>query len=127
VMRALSRFGPADYVAGQIDAEMQAAHPNVDKLHLTPSWLVQATTTRLDATRLDDVVWAYKKVTRHRGGVTYAAQIWDRHGVCISIDGKEAFVNQALEASAGHAPWMLTGYTAEVEQIWKQNRAAVID
>jgi Family of unknown function (DUF6709) len=127
MMRALSRFGPADYVAGQIDAEMQADHPSVGKLHLTPSWLVQAASARLDATRLDDVVWAYKQVTRHRGGVTYAAQIWDRHGVCISVGGKETFVNQALEAAARHAPWMLTGYNAEMEKTWKQNRAAVIE
>jgi hypothetical protein len=127
ILRALSRFGPADYVAGQIDAEMQADHPSVGKLHLTPSWLVQATPTRLDATRLDDVVWAYKKVTRHRGGVTYAAQIWDRHGVCISIDGKETFVSQALETAARHVPWLLTGYSAELEKTWKQNRAAVIE
>ena len=126
-MRALSRFGPADYVAGQIDAEMQADHPSVGKLHLTSSWLVQATQTRLDATRLDDVVWAYKHIARHRGGVTYAAHIWDRHGVCISVGGKELFVNQALEASARHAPWMLAGYSAELEQTWKKNRASVVE
>ncbi|MFL5803300.1 MAG: DUF6709 family protein [Roseiflexaceae bacterium] len=132
IMRALSRFGPADYVAGQIDAELQADHPKVGKLHLTPSWLVQAASARLDATRLDDVVWAYKQVTQHRTngiptGKTYAAQIWDRYGVCITVAGKEAFVNQALEAAAQRAPWLLTGYSAELEKTWKQNRAAVID
>jgi hypothetical protein len=127
MLRALSRFGPADDVAKQIDAEMQADHPSAGKLHLTSSWLVQATPTRLDATRLDDVVWAYKHIARHRGGVTYAAHIWDRHGVCISVGGKEPFVNQALEASARRAPWMLTGYSTELEKTWKTKRASVVE
>jgi hypothetical protein len=132
IMRALSRFGPADYVAGQIDAELQADHPQVGKLHLTPSWLVQAAPARLDATRLDDVVWAYKQVTQHRTngiptGKTYAAQIWDRHGVCITVAGKEPFVDQALAAAAQRAPWLLAGHSAELEKTWKQNRAAVLD
>jgi hypothetical protein len=132
IMRALGRFGPADYVASQVDAELQAEHPKVGNLHLTPSWLVQAAPARLDATRLDDVVWAYKQVTQHRTngiptGKTYAAQIWDRHGVCITVAGKEPFVNQVLEASAQRAPWLLTGYSAELEKTWKQNRTAVVE
>jgi hypothetical protein len=127
IMRGLSRFGSADAVAALIEAEMQTEHPNVGKLHLTPRWLVQSTPSRLEATRLEDVVWAYKQVTRQRGGVTYTAQIWDRHGVCISISGKEAFVNQVLEASARRAPWMVHGYTAELDQTWKKNRASVVE
>jgi uncharacterized protein DUF6709 len=132
IMRALGRFGPPDYVASQLDAELQADHQTVGKLHLTPSWLVQATTSTLDATRIDDVVWAYKKVTQHRTngvptGKTYAAQFWDRHGVCITVSGKEALVNQVLEAAAQRAPWMLAGYSAELEKTWKANRAAVLE
>jgi hypothetical protein len=132
IMRALARFGPPDYVASQIDAELLADHPKVGNVHLTPTWLVQATAAKLDATRLDDVVWAYKKVTQHRTngiptGKTYAAQVWDRHGVCITVAGKEAFVNQVLDAAAQRVPWMLAGYSAELEKSWKSNRAAVLE
>ncbi len=95
IMQALGRFGPTDYVAGQIDEELGAAHPNVGNLHLTSNWLVQAAPARLDATRLNDVIWAYKQVTQHRTnsiptGKTYTAQIWDRHGVCISVARKRS-------------------------------------
>jgi hypothetical protein len=131
IMRALSRFGqPAD-IAGQIDAELQAEHTKVDRLHLTPNWLVQASPSSLAATRIDDIVWAYKQVTQRRvngvpAGKTYTAQIWDRHGVCITVASSEAFVNQTIEAAARRAPWMLAGYDSELEKAWKSNRAAVL-
>jgi hypothetical protein len=131
IMRALSRFGqPAD-IAGQIDAELLAEHTKFDRLHLTPNWLVQASPSGLAATRIDDIVWAYKQVTQRRvngvpAGKTYTAQIWDRHGVCITVASSETFVNQTIEAAARRAPWMLAGYDSELEKAWKSNRAAVL-
>jgi hypothetical protein len=131
IMRALGRFGPPTDIAGQIDAELLLDHPKVDRLHLTPNWLVQASSSSLTATRIDDIVWAYKQVTQRRvngvpAGKSYMAQIWDRHGVCISIAGSETFVNQAIESAARRAPWMLAGYNADLEKAWKSNRAAVL-
>jgi hypothetical protein len=131
IMRALGRFGPPAEVANQLEAELQMDHPQVDRLHLTPNWLVQASSSSLAATRIDDIVWAYKQVTQRRvngvpAGKTYAAQIWDRHGVCIGIAGSEEFVNQAIEAAARRAPWMLAGYNADLEKAWKSNRAVVL-
>src|SRR5262245_31922891 len=132
ILRALGRFGPPDYVANQIDAEMQTQNPKAGTVHLTPNWLVNAASTSLSATRIDDVVWAYKQVTQHRTngiptGKTYAAQIWDRHGVCITVTGKEPVVNQTLEAVAQRSPWILAGFSPELEKTWKQNRAAVVE
>ena len=131
IMRALGRFGPPADIAGQIDAELLAEHTKVDRMHLTPHWLVQASPSSLAATRIDDIVWAYKQVTQRRvngvpAGKTYTAQIWDRHGVCITIAGSETFVNQAIEAAARRAPWMLAGYNSDLEKAWKSNRAAVL-
>jgi hypothetical protein len=131
IMRALGRFGAPGDVAGQIDAELLADHPRLDRLHLTPNWLVEASPSNLAATRIEDIVWAYKQVTQRRvngvpAGKTYTAQIWDRHGVCITIAGSETFVNQALDAAARRAPWMMAGYSTELEKAWKSNRAAVL-
>jgi hypothetical protein len=93
---------------------------------------VQASSSSLTATRIEDIVWAYKQVTQHRTngiptGKTYNAQFWDRHGVRITVSGKEPVVNQALEAVAQRSPWVLAGFSPELEKTWKQNRAAVIE
>jgi hypothetical protein len=131
IMRALGRFGsPAD-VAGQLDAELLAEHRQVGSLRLTSNWLVQASKSHLAALRIEDVVWAYKKVTQHRvngvpAGKTYAAQIWDRHGVCMTVTGSEWVVNQALEAACQRAPWLMAGFSPDLEQVWQSNRAALI-
>jgi hypothetical protein len=131
IMRALGRFGSPAEIASQLDAELLTDHPKVDQLHLTPNWLVQASSSSLTATRIEDIVWAYKQVTQRRvngvpAGKSYAAQIWDRHGVCIAVAGSEAFVNQAIESAARRAPWMLAGYNTDLEKAWKSNRAAVL-
>ena len=131
IMRALGRFGPPADIAAQIDAELLVDHPQVDRLHLTPHWLVQASSSSLTATRIDDIVWAYKLVTQRRvngvpAGKSYTAQIWDRHGVCITVAGSETFVNQAIESAVRRAPWMLAGYNTDLEKAWKSNRAAVL-
>ena len=131
--RALKREYPSiPLLIGELDAEMLTEHPKAGGVHLTPNWLVHSAPASLSATRIDDVVWAYKQVTQHRTngiptGKTYAAQIWDRHGVRITVAGKEPVVNQALEAVAQRSPWVLAGFSPELEKTWKQNRAAVID
>jgi uncharacterized protein DUF6709 len=131
IMRGLARFGPPAAVAAQLDAELLTQHRQVGELHLTPNWLAQASKTRLTATRIEDVVWAYKKVTQHRvngvpTGKTYAAQIWDRHGICLTVVGSDAVISQALEAACQRAPWLMAGFSPDIEKAWKSNRAALI-
>jgi hypothetical protein len=131
IMRALGRFGPPAQVAGQLDAELLAEHRQVGQLHLTPNWLVQASKSTLAATRIEDVVWAYKKVTQRRvngvpAGKSYAAEIWDRHGVCVTIAGSETVVSQVLEVACQRAPWLLAGFSPDLEKAWKSNRATMI-
>jgi Family of unknown function (DUF6709) len=131
IMRALGRFGPPAEVAGQLDAELLAEHRQVGQLHLTPNWLVQASKSTLAATRIEDVVWAYKKVIQRRvngvpAGKSYVAEIWDRHGVSVTIGGSETVVNQVLEVTCQRAPWLLAGFSPDLEKAWKSNRAAMI-
>ena len=130
-MRALGRFGAPAEVAGQLDAELLAEHRLVGGLHLTPNWLVQASKSSLTALRIEDVVWAYKKVTQHRvngvpAGKTFAAQIWDRYSICLTVTGSESAVNQALEAACQRAPWLMAGFSPDLEKAWKSNRPALI-
>jgi hypothetical protein len=44
----------------------------------------------------------------------------------MTIMGGETYVNQAIEAAARRAPWMLAGYSTELEKAWKSNRNAVL-
>jgi hypothetical protein len=126
IARSLGRFGAANMVISSVDAELMADHPKVGDLHLTPTWLVHLTASNLRATRFDDIAWLYKLVTKNRNGITYSAQIWDRHGVQINIQAKEDIVNQMLNAAVQRAPWALAGHNAEIEKAWKNDRTSVL-
>jgi hypothetical protein len=67
-----------------------------------------------------------RRVNGIPAGKSYAAQIWDRHGVCMTVVGSETLVNQALEVACQRAPWLLAGFSTELEKTWKSNRAAMI-
>jgi hypothetical protein len=131
IAKALGRFGDPSMAISAIDSELMVDHPKVGNLHLAPTWLVHQQSAALSATRFEDIAWIYKLVTTHRTngirtGKTYTAQIWDRHGVAMIIPGKEDLVNQMLNAVVQRAPWALAGHSAEIEQAWKSNRAAVV-
>lgn len=131
IARALGRFGDAQQAIGAIEAELLAPHAQIGDAHLTTNWLVLAQPIRLEAARLDEIVWLYKLVTKRRVngvpvGQSLSAEIRDRHGVAISVFGSEAQVNQLLHAAAQRSPWAIVGYSAEVEQAWKKNRGAVV-
>lgn len=131
IARALGRFGDAQQTIAAIDAELQAPHARIGDTHLTPNWLVLDQPIRLQAARLDEIVWLYKLVTKRRVngvpvGQSFTAEIRDRHGVALSIFGTEEQVNQLLNAAAQRAPWAIVGFSAELEQAWKKNRGALL-
>lgn len=131
IMRSLGRFGEPQMMAQQINGEVMHQHPTVGKLHFTQNWLLLASSASLKATRLNDVMWAYMKVTQHRTngiptGKTHAALVWDRYGKCITISGREKTVRETLEGILNRAPWAIGGYAADIEKTWKSNRAGFI-
>lgn len=130
IMRSLERFGDPKTVAQQIDMEVQTAQ-KVGNVQLTRHWLLNAGNASLDATRIEDVVWIYKKVTQHRTngiptGKTYQALVWDRYGKCITFNGQEKVVNETLDAIARQSPWAFMGYDDQLEKAWNKDRQSVI-
>jgi hypothetical protein len=133
ILKALSRFGPLDFVTHQIETELSVPHTTLGQLHLTNNWLVFATKSSLSATRYADVAWLYKHITTQRYyGIpvskTYTAMLYDRHGVQISMIAgrKEKAVEDMLRAIYERAPWAVAGYTKEIETAWKKDRAAFL-
>lgn len=127
----LKRFGDPSVVSSEIESEMQAAHPQLGDVHVTRSWMVLAGKSQFQAMRLSDMVWMYKQVTQRRvngipAGKTYAVHLFDSHGTKIEIPGKEEAVDQVIRQVFAVAPWVLTGYNAEIEKAWNKDRASLI-
>jgi hypothetical protein len=129
-MRALARFGDLGDAASQINREMAAPHTTVSKAHFLQNWIVRD--QNLQATRYNDVIWLYQKVTQRRvngipAGKTFEAVILDRHGKQMSVQGKEPDVQQALTEVFRRAPWAIAGFQAEIDKMWRTNRHQLID
>jgi hypothetical protein len=130
--RALAVYGPGPSIIASVDGEV--SNPACTKIagaYITPHWLVQTSTFGVEVTRVDDLIWIYKKVTQRRvsfvpAGTTHAAVLWNRQGKSIEINGNELQVTDILMTVARQVPWIFVGYTADLEKAWQKNRAAMM-
>ena len=77
--------------------------------------------------RLEDLAWAYKKVTQHRTnfvptGKTFEAVLWDRYGNNVEVQLSDADVNALLTLVMERVPWCVGGYDPELLKFWNTDR-----
>jgi Family of unknown function (DUF6709) len=92
---------------------------------LTEQFLVRSTFFTFDLLRLSDLLWAYKKVTKHSvnfipTGKTYEA-ILACYGGTATVPGNEKRVNEVLRFAAQRTPWAIFGFSKELESCFKTN------
>jgi hypothetical protein len=92
---------------------------------ITDNYLIISTFFNFDVLRLTDLLWAYKKVTRHSvnfipTGKTYEALL-ACYGGAATIKGREKTVDAILGFAASRTPWAVFGYTKEIENLFKKN------
>lgn len=115
----------------QIDSEMAQSNGKIGKAVLTKSWIVVPGFFSLKAMHIEDVVWAYKKVTRHRVnfvpvGSTYTAVVCTANGKSVEVLDSDSKVRDLLVAIATKAPWAITGFNDDVQKLWLKNRDALL-
>jgi hypothetical protein len=118
-------------IGQQLDIEMIGGTEKFGAAVVSPSFLHAPYLYDSKIIPLEDLVWVHKKVTQRRvnfvpAGKTYEASLYMRNGQACSITGNETQVNGLLEKLANRYPWIIAGWTAELEATWKKNAAAVI-
>lgn len=127
IWRGLQRFGEPSSVADQIETELGSSGEKVGNVQITRNWLVANKASTLDVTQLKDVMWIYKKIVSGRGGKQISALVYDRNGHLMTITGKEAQIDDTLRGLAQRMPWIMVGYSKEIEAAWKKDRAEVVN
>ncbi len=133
LMLTLARYGPPDEVAASIDREAdELSNAPLRGPLVTRSWLLRPSVFGLQVVPLDDVVWVYRKVTKHStNGVptrtTHAAVINRRDGRSLEIGGTESAAGEVLQRILGSAPWILAGFDNELAGLWASRRDVVLD
>ena len=132
VWKHLAVYGNAEQLSQQIEAELQpAVIRKYGKLQIAQQWMVRRKTFSTWVSPIGDLVWVYKKVTKHSvnfipTGKTYSVVLVGRHRQRIEEQMKEKAVNEMLADLAARVPWVLFGFTKDLEKAWQKDPAGVI-
>jgi hypothetical protein len=129
IAKQLALIGPPEQVAAAIQNEM-AQYGNRSTLKgtlLTASWLTRSTPLGLKVMHLNDILWVYQKVTKHSTngvptGTTFSVTIGDRAGERFECGGKQPEVVKFIETLYAGVPWVVTGYSAELNTKFTKHR-----
>jgi len=113
----------------RIDTEMRGENggEKFGAMQITTNWLINAGAYKTNVMATRDVVWAYPKVTKHYHngiptGTTYSAIIRDSKGQSLEISGKKDSVPKLLESLQRRMPWVLVGFSKELEALWMKEK-----
>jgi hypothetical protein len=132
VWKQLAAYGNAEQLSQQIEAELQPAMiRKYGKLQIAQQWMVRRRMFSTWASPIADLMWIYKKVTKHSvnfipTGKTYSVALVGRHRQQIEEQMKEKAANEMLADLAARVPWVLFGFTKDLEKAWQKDPAGVI-
>ncbi len=117
--------------AAELESEMAAPTERHGRGILSRSWIVVPTLFHTGIVRLDWLVWIFKRTTTQSVyfvpvGKTHAAVLRSRTGASIEVITKERGVEELLATVAERVPWVVAGYSAELERAWKKERTAFL-
>ena len=126
----LARIGPwGDPLGVAVDVERDFGTPRykASGWRIGDKYLVQSTFFMFNVLRLRDLLWAYKKVTKHSvnfipTGKTYAC-VLACYGGTAEVTGREKDVDSLLSFAAERAPWAVFGFTDELSRVFRQKTA----
>lgn len=110
-----------DPIAVAVEAEREFDHPLLtggSGWRFGSKYLVQSRFFTFNLLRFEDVLWGYKKITKHSvnfipTGKTYEA-IVNCYGGTATIPGKDKKVDALLEFVQQRAPWAIFGFSDEL-------------
>jgi hypothetical protein len=129
LLKQLAKYGGLQDVRMRIDTEIRGENggEKFRSMQITTNWLIHAAAYKTNVMATQDVVWAYPKVTKHYHngiptGTTYSAIIRDSNGQSLEISGKKDSVPKLLESLQRRMPWVLVGFSKELDALWRKEK-----
>jgi len=129
--KRIATWGNPLVVAAEAEHEYQQPYLKAGGgWRLGNKYLVQSGFFGIDVVRVHDVLWAYKKITKHSvnfipTGKSYEA-IVNCYGRAATIPGKEKSIDQVLLFLQSKAPWAVHGFSDELQRLWTKNQPEFI-
>ena len=127
VQRA-STWGELAAVSAEIERELAQKWRRQGSTSITDHYLVNEAFYSLQVLRLDDLLWAYKKVIKKSvnfipAGKDFVAVV-NCIGGTMEIKAKDPEVDEMLRYAASRAPWAVFGHTKDIEALFRKDAAA---
>lgn len=115
----------------ELESEMNGGGRKFGKATLTPHWILVPEPFGARIARLDNLAWIFKKVTKHSvnfipTGKTYELVMWTTQGTMLRAPAKDEQVDHLMVAIAEREPWIVVGFSADLERVWKKDRAGFL-
>lgn len=125
LLARLAQYGSLHDVRARLDAEIrgEGGGERFGAIQITTNWLIHSGAYKTGVMASHDIVWAYSKVTKHYHsgiptGKTYSSIIRDNKGQSLEVSGKKDSVPKLLESLQRRMPWILIGYSKELDALW---------
>ena len=131
VWRQAATYGDVEQIAMQIEQDQQMGQTKYGKLVVTPSWLIHRSWFLTWVSPLEDLAWIYKKTITHYTnfiptGKSYAAVIFGRRRQQVEVRASRKKVDQLLADLAARVPWVVFGYSKEIQNAWQKDAAGFV-
>jgi hypothetical protein len=119
-------YGNFADVAQQFDMELQGNTVKIGRATFTQSWVFLPSRFGLSICRIPDLIWAYKKVTKHYTnfiptGKTYEIVMYDRFGKPLQMQARQKKIDAMLTILAERSPWAVFGYSDDLSKTLRTN------
>jgi hypothetical protein len=115
-------------IAMEAERESRSPHYQSGGWRVTDKYLIQSTFFTFNPLRFSDLLWAYKKVTRHYHNFIPCGKTYEAVLVCdgdsATVTGPEKMVDAILGFAGGRTPWAVYGFSKELEELFTENTQA---
>jgi hypothetical protein len=124
VIKKVSNWGDIYSISADIEREFH--NPQLrgeNNWKLTDKYLIKSGFFSFNLLRIIDLLWAYKRVTKHSVNFIPTGKTYEAVLVCnggkASIKGSDDLINAILQFVGKRAPWAIFGYSRELANLFK--------
>jgi hypothetical protein len=127
----LARLGSPQKISSIINEEVKKPKVLLNSIIITESWLIRPTFYGLELSLLAELAWIHTKVTsNYTNGVytgkSYSVIIYKRDGKSFEMACDESISSLLMARVAENAPWVVGGFSEEIQRLWNTDRNAFI-
>ena len=131
IVQGASWYGALADTSQSLETELRGNIVKFGKTKVTQSWVLLPSTFGLAMCHIPNLIWAYKKVTRHYHnfiptGKSYEVIMYDRHGKPLQMQASQKKIDAVLSLLVERAPWAVFGYSDDLNQALKTDWAGFV-